>query len=223
MKNKWIYSIVGLLFFSGCQENPEKIEGDTNENASVNLPTTLPYYNEPTFTPIWQTNQTDTLHEVGTFTFTNQYGNEISEKDFEHKIYLTNFFFTNCGGICPKMMRNMERVELTFKDNEEVCFLSHSVMPETDTPEKLLTYCGNFEVIRDKWHLVTGEKEAIYDMAMNQYFAEEQGKDVQEAPAFLHTEHFILVDRNNHIRGIYNGTLDLEIDRAIEDIKLLLQ
>ena len=116
----------------------------------------------------------------------------------------------------------MEYVQNELSESEEVMFISHSVLPEVDSVEKLKTYTGNFDVDDSRWKFVTGNKAEIYDLARKSYFAEEDIGFNKDSTEFLHTEHFILVDRDYHIRGIYNGTIQLEMDRIIEDMKLLL-
>lgn len=183
---------------------------------------TLPYYHTPDFDPIWEVGDFDTLHSISDFSFIDQNSDIITEQTIGDKIYLSNFFFTSCGGICPKMTRNMEKVQHAFESEEDVLFLSHSVTPEQDSVPKLKAYSNNFDVIDNRWHFLTGSKSKIYDMARQSYFAEEEPGFNKDSTQFLHTEHFILVDRNKHIRGIYNGTVELEMDRIIDDVTLLL-
>ncbi|NOQ72174.1 MAG: SCO family protein [Crocinitomix sp.] len=182
----------------------------------------LPYYHTPNFDPIWEVGDLDTLHTIADFSFTDQNGLSVTEETIADKIYISNFFFTNCGGICPKLTRNMEIVQGAFEAEEDVLFLSHSVAPEIDSVPKLKAYTNNFNVNDARWHFLTGSKTEIYEMARQSYFAEEVPGFNKDSTEFLHTEHFILVDRDKHIRGIYNGTVELEMDRIIEDINLLL-
>lgn len=195
----------------------------TSENAVPLIVESLPYYHTPDFNPIWESDDLDTLHTIANFSFTNQNGQLVTDEAIQDKIYLSNFFFTNCGGICPKMTRNMEKVQNAFEAEEDVLFLSHSVAPQIDSVAKLKTYANNFNVNDKQWHFLTGNKSEIYEMARQSYFAEEEPGFNKDSTQFLHTEHFILVDRNKHIRGIYNGTLELEMDRIIEDVTLLLE
>ena len=115
----------------------------------------------------------------------------------------------------------MEYVQNSLIEYEDVLFLSHSVLPEIDTVEQLKRYTQNFDIDDKRWHFVTGNKAEIYQLARQSYFAEEEIGFNKDSTEFLHTEHFILVDRNKRIRGIYNGTILLEMDRIIEDIQLL--
>jgi protein SCO1/2 len=198
------------------------VDSDVVENKTPIAITALPYYHTPNFDPIWEVGDLDTLHTISDFNFTNQNGLSITEKTVANKIYISNFFFTNCGGICPKLTRNMEKVQSAFEAEEDVLFLSHTVAPETDSVAKLKIYTNNFNINDSRWHFLTGSKGELYEMARQSYFAEEAPGFNKDSTQFLHTEHFILVDRNSHIRGIYNGTVELEMNRIIEDVNLLL-
>lgn len=186
----------------------------------------VPYFNGPDFTPIWPAEGGDTnnLHKIGAFCFTNQDQDTISEKDYEGKVYVANFVFTTCGSICPKMTKHMKRVQEEMKaHSNELKFLSHSVMPWVDSPEKLKNYAEQMEVDQSNWNFVTGSKSDIYRIARTQYFIEEEPGFNKDSTEFLHTEHFALIDKESHIRGIYNGTLQLEMERLMEDLKLVLK
>lgn len=189
--------------------------------ASENKVVALPYYDQPDFTPIWNPDFTDTLHKVSPFQFINQNNGAVNDSTVNDKIYLVNFFFTACSSICPKMMRNMETVQNHYATADDVIFISHTVMPWMDSVETLKKYEANFNIIENKWHLVTGSKSEIYNLARTSYFVEEEPGFTKDSTEFLHTEHFVLIDKNGHLRGIYNGTVELEMDRIIEDIELL--
>ncbi len=185
----------------------------------------IPYYAGPDFTPYWESSDTfslDTLHQIDPFSFTDQEGNEITNKTFENKIYVSSFFFTSCPGICPKLTANLGEVAVAFSDNPEVMIISHSVTPEIDSVEVLKEFAMQHGINSSQWHLVTGDQEEIYTLARTSYFAEQEIGYQFSTEEFLHTEHFILVDRNGHIRGIYKGTLSLEVEKLIADIGILL-
>lgn len=213
-----ILSFVFGFSFLSCSDEKSAPKSEEIDAAIVNLP----YYDAPDFTPIWSPSQSDTIHKVIDFLFINQNGDSVSQSTIKNKIYLVNFFFSTCGSICPKMMRNMERVQNHFSENDDVLFISHTVMPWIDSVEALKKYSTNFNVIENKWHFVTGQKSEIYNLARTSYFVEEEPGFTKDSTEFLHTEHFILIDKNRHLRGIYNGTLELEMERVIEDINLLL-
>lgn len=186
--------------------------------------TTLPFYNEATFTPHWFSPNDeilDTFHHISPFNLTNQEGDVITEKTFEDKIYVVDFFFTTCPGICPKMTANMMDLQEEFIDDNQVMLLSHSVTPERDSVPVLQQYAEDKGVLSHKWHLVTGTTQEIYDLGRKDYFVEESLGLDKEEDEFLHTENFVLIDKNRHIRGIYNGLNKTSIHQLIVDIKTL--
>lgn len=161
------------------------------------------------------------LHRVGNFSLTNQDGKTITEKDYEDKIYVADFFFVTCPTICPKMTKQMERVVDKFKSNNEVLFLSHTVMPEHDSVPVLKEYATKYNINSNKWSLVTGDKKQIYDLARKTYFAAITEGD-GGVDDFIHTENFVLIDKEKRIRGFYDGTSENDVDRLINDINTLL-
>ena len=184
----------------------------------------LPVYNTADFTPLWLLNnqlQSNTIHKIAAFNFIDQDNNKITNADFIGKIQVANFFFSSCPSICPKMMNNLQKVQETFKADTSVLLASFSVMPWIDTVKKLKIYAVTNEIKSNKWYLLTGDAGKIYDLARKSYFAEEAIGFSRDSSEFLHTEHVLLVDGNQHLRGIYNGTLPLEMERLIEDIKIL--
>lgn len=184
----------------------------------------LPYYDSAEFTPRWLAADSEALenfHQIPAFQFTNQAGDIVSEKTVAGKIYIVDFFFTTCPGICPKMATNMRVVQDAFKDDAEVLLLSHSVTPETDSVSVLKQYAELNGCISDKWHLVTGDRKTIYDLGRNYYFVEENLGLQKKESDFLHTENFVLLDKNRRIRGIYNGLSKPSIQQLIADVKTL--
>ena len=141
--------------------------------------------------------------------------------NIDDKIYVADFFFTTCPGICLKMTGNMVKVQEAFKDDPEVLLLSHSVTPSIDSVPVLKNYADKNGVMENKWHLVTGDKTEIYDLGRNQYFVENDLGVPKDINDFLHTENFLLIDKNKHIRGIYNGLNRASIAQLITDIKAL--
>jgi len=154
-------------------------------------------------------------HKIADFSFFNQNGKLISQKDYENKIYVADFFFTTCPTICPKMTNNMVWLQNQLKKYPDVKLLSFSVTPDIDTPEVLKKYALEKGVDDSKWNLVTGDKSAIYYLARKSYLAVKTGKP-DELYDMVHTENFILVDKNKRIRGFYDGT---NLDQPSEDGK----
>jgi protein SCO1/2 len=185
---------------------------------------TLPFFNQPDWTPEWiaeRDSAYQNIHTIPSFSFLDQNGIVVDESLVNGKIYVANFFFTKCRNICPKMTNNMHLLQEAFKNDTYILLLSHSVTPETDDVKVLNKYALDNKVDAAKWHLLTGDKNAIYGLAKQQYFAGDTVGYYQSGNEFLHTENFILVDQHRRIRGVYNGTLPIEINRIKEDIAIL--
>jgi protein SCO1/2 len=159
-------------------------------------------------------------HFVSNFELINQNGDTITNKDYEDKIYVVDFFFTRCGSICPIMTNNMKKIQDKFLENDNLMLLSISVTPNIDNVATLKKYAKSKGVINSKWNITTGNKKHIYELARKSYFAVLKKGDggLQD---FIHTPNFILIDKKKQIRGIYDGTDDAEIKRVINDIKTL--
>lgn len=212
MKNK-IYIVLVLLTGLACKTKQK-----------VNKETTLPFFNSAEFTPEWISETSSDygkIHTIPAFEFTNQDGEKVTNKTYEGKIYVADFFFTTCPGICPRLAKNMGTLQESFKDDNDVLLLSHSVTPVHDSVAVLKEYAIENKVNSKKWNLVTGDKKAIYDIARNSYFADEDFVKTQDKDAFIHTENFILIDKKGRIRGVYNGTLAIETERILRHIQLL--
>lgn len=152
-------------------------------------------------------------HTIADFKFINQNGDTISQKDYEGKVYVADFFFTTCPTICPKMTDNMVWLQDKIKDNPNVMLLSHSVTPDIDSVPVLKKYALEKGVIDQKWNLVTGNKKDIYYIARKSYLAVETGKP-EDLYDMVHTENFVLIDQKGRIRGFYDGT---NLDKPTED------
>jgi protein SCO1/2 len=159
-------------------------------------------------------------HTVADFSFVNQNGKTITEKDYEGKVYVADFFFTTCGSICPKMTTNLAEVQKAIINNPKVMLLSHTVFPETDSVPVLKAYALKNGVVDSKWNLVTGDKKAIYTMARKSYLAVKLGRP-EQLYDMVHTENFVLVDTKRRVRGFYDGTKKEDMKRLIEDINFL--
>ncbi len=183
----------------------------------------LPIYNPSNFNPelVDKSLQNKTEnHTVSDFNLINQNGETITQEAYKDKIYITDFFFTRCGSICPIMTDNMSKIQEVFLNDNDVMFLSLSVTPEIDSVSVLREYANNKGVVDSKWNVTTGDKKHIYNLARQSYFAVvEQGDGGLQD--FIHTPNFILVDKERQIRGIYDGTNDNDIKQIIEDIKNL--
>jgi protein SCO1/2 len=202
-----VFSIVVLsLFYSALK--PKK---------------TLPIYNPADVNPelVDSTVQYKSkYHTIADFSFTNQNGKTITQKDYEGKIYVADFFFTTCATICPKMTTNLSEIQTAFANNPKVKLLSHTVFPETDNVAVLKAYAKKHNVDDSQWNLVTGEKKEIYAMARKSYLAVKMGKP-EELYDMVHTENFVLVDTKKRVRGFYDGTNKEDMKRLIKDITFL--
>lgn len=185
---------------------------------------TLPFINKPDFTPEW-INASDSgyqnIHTIPAFEFTDQDGNMVTEKTVQNKIYVANFMFTSCGSICPKMTDNLKIIQTKYLDDPSILILSHSVTPERDSVPVLRKYATTKGIVSGKWHLLTGDVKAIYAIAKKDYYAGNVIGYYGTQNDFLHTENCLLIDKERRIRGVYNGTLPLEMERLIADIETL--
>jgi protein SCO1/2 len=211
-----MYRIAFLLFsswvlWSCAQQQPPTVK--------------LPYYNEPDFTPLFIDSKTEVekqiKHTIGDFSLLNQDSTYITQKVVDGKIHVANFIFTTCGSICPTMTRNLKFVSDSLQSDPQLVFLSYSVTPWIDKPAVLKKYIQENDIQNKHWFFLTGSKGDIYSLARKSYFAEEDLGFSKDSTEFLHTEHFILVDKTKRIRGVYNGTLPLEMKQLLDDIKTL--
>jgi protein SCO1/2 len=165
-------------------------------------------------------------HTIGDFSLFNQYGKNITLKEVEGKVHVAEYFFTHCQSICPVMNKQMQRVHKRFKSNSDVKILSFTVDPENDTIQRMKWYADKHGASGNNWHFLTGDKEALYRLARTSYFTLKpaEARNLGDAGSdFIHTNNFVLVDRNLQIRGYYDGTKAKEVDRMMEDIEKLLE
>lgn len=199
MRKIAIFLLPIFLFFSSCEENK------------------LQHYGHHDIDP--DTMET-VFHQIPEFSFVNQNNEIITEKKLDNKITIVDFFFTTCGSICPKMTKNMKQLQEDLMGDSEIQFLSHTVNPELDTVEKLQKYIEKFELNTPNWNFVTGNKQQIYEMGVNYYLLSTQ-EDALAEGGFLHSEFFVLIDKNRNHRGFYDGTDKEEMERLKKDLKTL--
>lgn len=183
---------------------------------------------EETKLPIWGQKEfiegidTDTIyHTISYWNFTNQDGELISKEDYDGKVYVANFFFTRCPGICPVLTKNFQKVQAETK-GLNVSFLSHTVDPKNDSVGRLKWYCEHNKLDNSNWAFVTGGQKAIYEMGVLSYLVP-NSEDALAPGGFLHSDKFILIDTQSRIRGMYSGTDSTEVDQLIIDINKLTQ
>ena len=181
----------------------------------------LPYYDTADFTPKWEMKDKNSFHAIRKFNLVDQEGKPFTEKDLQGKICVADFFFTSCLGICPKMAVSMEAIQKEFINDNDILLISHSVMPGKESVPVLKAYAAKKNVKHNKWKLLTGEKSEIYDLGRRYYYVEEDLGVNSDTSIFLHTENFVLIDKNRHIRGIYNSLDNTSMTALVNDIKTL--
>ena len=182
------------------------------------------YFTLTSLIPDFGKRELPVLSYVQPFSFTNQDGRVVTERDLQGKVFVAEFFFTTCKGICPKMNRNMYEVYNKFKDNPDFKILSHTVDPATDDVTKLKQYADSLKIDAGTWWLVTGSKDSLYTMARRSYLLESRENDtIPIEEQFIHTQFFSLVDREGRVRKIYDGLKKEDITAMEKDITKLLE
>lgn len=165
--------------------------------------------------------QLDTIYtQIKQFEFYDQDSNFIDHNTIEGKVYVTDFFFTSCPTICPKMKQQMLRIYDEFEDEDDLILLSHSIDPVRDSVARLNTFAKKLGVESSKWHMVTGNRDSIYGMAKHYMIAAQ--KDDLAPGGYAHSGAFLLVDKNKQIRGIYDGVDPESVDELMDDVKRIL-
>mgnify|MGYP001552967912 CR=1 FL=1 len=229
-RNSWIWTIglTAAIFIIGviiafkmiqdAQEQREKKSGPRT-NRVINPSDVNPELVDTSVQDI------ESGHIIGSFAFLNQFRDTIDNSTVDGKVYVADFFFTTCPGICIAMSKQLQRVQKRFAENEDFLILSHTVWPEVDTPEVLFEYAQKYDAIKGKWHFLTGPKEDLYSLARKSYFTLKPaavGEKGDGDSDFIHTSNMVLVDRKGQIRGYYDGTNPEEVDDLIEDAQRLL-
>ena len=198
-----IFLIYSIVFYFGCSQKKSSV--------------LLPIYGEKKIIA------GDTIyHQIASFNLTNQIDQVVNQNTTKNKIYIANFFFASCQSICPMMSNQLQEVQKAFLADDSVLILSHSVNPLHDTVAVLSNYGDTYGAKTNKWHLLTGNKKQIYDLAKTSYLVN-AFEDDGSPEGFLHSELFLLIDKKARIRGIYDGTNTSEVKKLIEDVKLLKQ
>jgi protein SCO1/2 len=192
---------LSLIFLGACKQKT--------------APFLLPIYGEKSL------QGKDTVyHQMKDFSLTNQYGEQVTEQTVNDKIYVANFFFATCQSICPEMSSNLVEVQKAFAKDDSLLILSHSVNPLHDTVAVLMNYATTYGAMKNKWHLLTGDKKHIYDLAKTSYLVNAL-EDDGSPEGFLHSELFLLIDKKGRLRGMYDGTDKAQVQILIKDIQLL--
>ena len=164
----------------------------------------------------------DTIYQtIAPFSYLNQDSIKVTDKDFDGKIYVADFFFTSCNTICPVMHRNMLKVYEKFQNNPEVKILSHSIDTKYDVPSRLKKYAGKLGIEGHQWEFVHGSSDSIYNVSAKNYLVAAY-EDKSDPQGFVHQGWFILVDKDKRLRGAYDGTKPDQVDLLIDDMQILL-
>ncbi len=200
LSNKFILLALTVILLIGCKEKSP----------------TLPILGEPTILG------NDTIYPtIANFRFVNQDSNIVTNQTFENKLYIADFIFLSCPTICPKMTKELYNAYQQFENESRVLFISHTIDPEHDTIPALKAYAKNLGVNSNKWHFVTGNQESILNLSELSYFSAAY-PDSTSPGGFTHSGGLLLVDKNRHIRGVYNSMNPEETKRLVKDVKILL-
>jgi protein SCO1 len=164
-----------------------------------------------------------TISQVQPFAFLNQDGRTITNKDVEGKVYVAEYFFTTCQGICPKMNANLKKVYEKFKDKEDFLILSHTCQPEVDSVPQLKKFAESMGVNTSRWIFLTGRKDSLYSMARTSYTIDDPVNNLKNIDDdFLHTQFWALVDKEGNVKKVYDGLKDSEVDALIRRLDRML-
>ncbi|MFK7925030.1 MAG: SCO family protein [Bacteroidia bacterium] len=204
MRILFIIGLISLGLFA-CKSEPEQAAG------------LLPFLGENVITEAGDT----IYYQIPAFGFVDQDSSWVTDESVEGKIYVTDFFFTSCLSICPKMKQQMKRVHQAYAQDDDLLLLSHTIDPNYDTAEILKEYSDRMELESKHWRFLTGPKDSIYAMGAKYFVA--ANEDANAPDGFYHTDVFTLVDKERRVRGVYHGTDSIEVKRLISDIDRLKQ
>lgn len=204
-----------VLLFTGCSIPPAPEQ---------TMPDELPFFRDAMLTPEWiqaDDPALDSIHRIPSFNLTDQDGKPFTETGMDGRICITNFFFTRCKSICPRMTLQLKHLRDTLGNAADIRWLSFSVDPQADSVPVMQAFGDEYGLKPDEWKLLTGNQDTIYHLARLGFFAGDSTGRISPTAEFLHTENVILTDGKRRIRGVYNGTLRVEMDRLMEDILIL--
>lgn len=216
MHNRILTAVIGLsalVFFEGYIYYKMELTG-------TNLPKCFPTGEIYPFKDANGNIRYDSVyHTISKFTLTDQYGKAFTSDFLKNKIYVANFFFSTCLGICPKMTDKMHWIQEEFKGEDRLQFVSHTVDPEHDSGSVLKAYAIQNKIDGKRWHLLTGSRIDLFTLSKKSYFLTSAN---DASGIFAHSEKFVLVDQQRIIRGYYDGTDSKEVNRLKKDIEKLL-
>ncbi|WP_070137655.1 SCO family protein [Crocinitomix algicola] len=208
---KLLYVLTIGLLITACQDT-----ASSNNNSRQPKSSGLPYFGFHEIAP-----GDTSYHTIPTYQLLAQDSSEFNNERVKGKIHVANFFFTSCPAICPAMIAQMKRLQENTNDIEELQFLSHTIDPKRDSIPKLNQYIKDKNLDTHNWYFLYGEREYVHDLGRNGYMLNAM-EDEEAEGGFLHSEHFVLVDREGHIRGLYTGTVTEEVDQLEKDIRTLI-
>jgi len=174
--------------------------------------------------PGFGTAKANPVSSVQPFAFTNQDGKKVTEKDMAGKVYVAEYFFTHCPGICPTMNNNMRLVYEEFKNDSDFLILSHTCDPDRDSVAQMKHYADSMKVDTKKWIFLTGRKDSLYNTARISYTIDDPANNLKSMDdQFLHSQFWALVDKNGDVRNVYDGLKESEIKKLITQAKKLLK
>ena len=185
----------------------------------------VPFYRTAELTPEWLSSRSaseGSMHHVGNFRLTDQDGSTVSDAAFANHATIIHFFFTTCAGVCPTTQSNISRLLAKMPHESRLQVLSHSVQPERDSLPMLRMYAGMHDIDSKRWHLLTGARKAVEELARDSYFVNLNNGRSYGVSDLAHTETLVLVDSSGRLRGVYTGSLPLDIERLGEDIRAVL-
>ncbi len=224
-QNRWIILIGFILLGISCSpSNPEQDTYSSTSDGTYQHHWALPFYDSKDLSPKWPSPkevESKRFHRIDDFSLTDQNGNTVRRRDLRDKVIVANFFFTTCSGTCPKLSNNLKKIQEALPSESEVVLLSFSVTPKLDQVEILKAYAQQYGVLDNRWHLLTGDKEKIYKLARQSFFSDDGESFRGQENDFIHSDRLTLIDREGRIRGVYNGTSNFDIQKALEDIQTL--
>ena len=182
------------------------------------------YFTMSQLIPGFGKSKLEPIGRVLPFSFTNQDGKKMTEKDVAGKIFVAEYFFTTCKSICPIMHANMKIVYEKFKNEKDFLIVSHTSDPATDSASRLRKYADSLNVDTQKWIFLTGTKDSLYKQARYSYKIDDpHNNPLSNEVDFIHSQFFSLVDKNGVVRNIYEGNVRNDVEKMIEEIEVLLK
>lgn len=218
MRTKAGFALAIVAWLAGCGEPPPPADAEV-------APEHLPFFESRSFTPQWldPADVPSDFHHIPAFSLTDHRGESVDESALDGRVVVADFFFASCSGICPRLRKSMVSIDAAFPDDADLVLLSHSVTPSKDTVAVLADYAQRHDITSPRWHLMTGDRDTIYRLGRDAYFAEEDLGEPKADVDFMHTENIVLLDRHRRVRGVYSGINKTAVAQLIEDARRLMR